>query len=424
MACRYAFVCAVFVSLALVITPQASARSSNTLTIQRALQRALATNPRLAVAEREIGAASGRYLQSKALPNPELSFELDNALGSNAYRGTRSAETTLQLSQLIELGGKRQARMAAGAAELDGSYWQRAALRLEVLSETALAFANVLSAQKRAGIFETQTASLNRLMPLLQARIDAGASSPSEIARVQVAADLVRAERERALTELAVARRELMTLMGGSTPDFSAVAGSLNSVGRPPAFQALLKDIEKNPQLTRFTALRAQRDAELLTQRLKPIPDVRIAGGWRHYRETGDDAVRLSLSVPLPVWDQNTGGILEAQETLAKTESERAASKAALVLALGRAHDTMIGSLRELDILRTQAIPNSRKAVESVESGYSQGRFTLLDVLDAQGTATQVAIREQEVLLKFYIALVTIESLTGSPTPLTQVRSQ
>lgn len=424
MACRYAFVCAVFVSLALVITPQASARSSNTLTIQRALQRALAANPRLAVAEREIGAASGRYLQSKALPNPELSFELDNALGSNTYRGTRSAETTLQLSQLIELGGKRQARMAVGAAELDASYWQRAALRLEVLSETALAFANVLSAQKRAGIFETQTASLNKLMPLLQARIDAGASSPSEIARVQVAADLVRAERERALTELAVARRELMTLMGGSTPDFSAVAGSLNSVGRPPAFQALLKDIEKNPQLTRFTAVRAQRDAELLTQRLKPIPDVRIAGGWRHYRETGDDAVRLSLSVPLPVWDQNTGGILEAQETLAKTESERAASKAALVLALGRAHDTMIGSLRELDIVRRQAIPNSRKAVESVENGYSQGRFTLLDVLDAQGTATQVAIREQEVLLKFYIALVTIESLTGSPTPLTQVRSQ
>lgn len=426
MVSRYAFACALGAAIVLGIGNGSSsqAQPSGTLTLSRALQRAIAANPRLSVAEREIGAATGRYIQSKAIPNPELSFELDNALGSNVYRGTRSAETTLQLSQLIELGGKRQARMAAGAAELDVAYWQRAALRLEVLSETALAFANVLSGQRRVQIFEAQTASLNRLMPFLQARIDAGASPPSEIARVQVAADLVRAERERALTELSISRRELMALMGGSAPDFRSATGNLNSVGRPPAFQVLLRNIEKNPQLTRFTALRAQRDAELLTQRLKPIPDVRIAGGWRHYRDTGDDAVRLSLSVPLPILDQNSGGILEAQETLAKTESERSASKAALVLTLGRAYDTMGGSLRELDILRAHAIPNSRKAVEGVESGYGQGRFTLLDLLDAQSTATQVALREQEVLIKFYTALVTIEGLTGVPTPLTHVRSQ
>ncbi|HZS56774.1 MAG TPA: TolC family protein [Bryobacteraceae bacterium] len=424
MSFRSAFACVFGMAIILLHIYPSFAQSSGVLTLTRALEIALAANPRLSAADREIGVATGRYVQSKAIPNPELSFELDNALGSNVYRGTRSAESTLQLSQLVELGGKRQARIAVGAAELDVAHWQSAAVRLEILSETATAFAGVLSAQRRVRIFESQIVSLNRLIPLLQARIDAGASPATEISRAEVAADIVRAERERALTELAIARRELTTLMGRNAPEFRSVAGNLNSVGKPPPFQTLLRAVESNPQLMRFTSLRAQRDAEFLSARLKPIPDLRVAGGWRHYKDTGDDAVRLSLSVPLPVWDQNSGGILEAQEMLAKTDSERTASKAALILTLGKAYDTMTGSLRELEILRNRALPNARKAAEGTESGYSQGRFTLLDLLDAQNTATQTMLREQEVLIKFYTALVTIEGLTGIPLHLNYARPQ
>ena len=401
-----------------------SAESAGVLTLTRALQRALAANPRLTTAERDIGIATGRRIQAGAIPNPELFFELDNAFGTGDYRGTRSAETTLQLSQLVELGGKRQARIAAGTAELDSAYWQRAAIRLEVLSETAVAFFNILSVQRRVQIFDAQIASLNRLLPLLQRRVDAGASSLAEVARAQVAGDLLRAERERALTELSIARRELGVLMGTNNPDFPRAGGDLSQVGRPPAFQALLRAIENNPQLIRWTAIRAQRDAELLSARLKPVPDVRLAAGWRHFRETNDNAVRLELTIPIPVWDQNRGGIIEAQETLAKTDTERASSKAFLILTLGRAYDTLTGSLRELDILRSSAIPNSRRAVEGMESGYNQGRFSLLELLDVQNTATQTALREQEVLIKFHTSLATIEGLTGNPFALSRERTR
>ena len=84
------------------------------LTLDRALSRALAANPRLTAAERDIGIASGRRIQAGAIPNPELSAELDDSLGSGRYRGTHSAETTLQLSQLVELWGKRDARKRSG----------------------------------------------------------------------------------------------------------------------------------------------------------------------------------------------------------------------------------------------------------------------------------------------------------------------
>jgi cobalt-zinc-cadmium efflux system outer membrane protein len=401
-----------------------SAKPSGVLTLVNALRRALVANPRLTAAERDIGIAAGKRLQAGAVPNPELSFELDNALGSGDYAGTRSAETTLQLSQVIELGGKRQARVAAGTAEVESARWQRAALRLEIVSDTAVAFFNVLGGQRKVQIFDVQIASLERLTPLLQRRIDAGASSPAEILRAQLAADLVRAERERARTALAVARRELAAVMGANAPDYALVSGDLQRIGRPPSWPVILRGLDSNPQIVRWTAVRAQRDAELLSARLKAIPDVRVGVGWRHFRDSNDNAVRVGASIALPAWDQNIGGVQEAGESRAKVEAEQAASRSTLILTLGKAYETLAGALREVEILRASALPNARRAIEAIESGYAQGRFTLLDLLDAQNAATQAALREQEALVSFHTSVATLEGLTGMPLGLSREASR
>ena len=90
----------------------AQGQKAGPLTLPQALQRAANANPRIAAADRTIGMADGRREQANALPNPTLGVEVDNfAPGqSGAVQG---AETTLQLSQLIELGGKRDARVKA-----------------------------------------------------------------------------------------------------------------------------------------------------------------------------------------------------------------------------------------------------------------------------------------------------------------------
>jgi cobalt-zinc-cadmium efflux system outer membrane protein len=180
--------------------------------------------------------------------------------------------------------------------------------------------------------------------------------------------------------------------------------------------------VDTLPQLVRWTAVRAQRDAELIQARLKPYPDVRAGVAWRHFNETNDNAVRFGVSIPLPVFDRNIGGIAEAEASLAKVDADRAAAKLALVLTLGRAHDTLAGAVSEIEILRAAAIPNARKAVEAIESGYSQGRFTLLEVLDAQNTSTQAALRELEALTTFHTSVATIEGLTGSRLGVTRER--
>lgn len=411
--------------LASLTSTQATAQSGGSvLSLNTALSRALVASPRLTAAERDIGIATGQRIQAGVLINPDLSYELDDSFGTGRYRGTRSAESTLQISQLFELFGKREARIAAGAAGVDVAAIQRQAVRLEILSETAIAFLSVLGLQRRIQILDEQIASIDRIAPLLQRRVDAGASSPAETGRAEVASLLVKADRERSKAALSSAKRELAVLMGGTTANFSTVSGRLDLTGRPPSFQSVVTAIDANPQLTRWTAVYAQRNAELLIARLKPYPDVRLSAGWRHYSETNDNAVRLSVSVPIPIFDQNQGNILSAQESLAKTRAEREANRNVLIVLAGRAYDTLQGSLSELSILRDSAIPKSRLASDAIFSGYGQGRFTLLEVLDAQTSLALAQLREQEAQQNFHIAVATIEGLVGNPFALTRGSSR
>lgn len=403
-------------AMALLVSPWLTVAShSQTLTLGTALQRALAASPRLTAAERDVGIATGQRIQAGALINPEIGYEQDNSFGSGKYRGTKSAETTLQISQLFELFGKRDARMAAGLAGIETAAIQRKAVRLEVLSETAIAFLSVLGLQRRIQILDEQVAAIDKITPLLQRRVDAGASSPAETGRAEVASALVKADRERVRAGLASARRELAILMGDPVPKFASVSGRLDATARPPSFEAVVAAIDANPQLMRWTAIYAQRNAELLLARLKPYPDVRVAAGWRHYNETNDDAVRLTLSVPIPVFDQNQGNILSAQESLAKTRAEREANRNTLIVLAGRAYDSLQGALRELAVLRDTALPKSRQAADAISEGYGQGRFSLLEVLDAQASVVQARLREQEAQQNFHVAVATIEGLVGNP---------
>lgn len=402
-------------ALALLHASPTLAASTRPITLTQALASALAANPRLTAAERDIGMAGGRRLQADALPNPTLSLDVENVAGTNTYQGLDLAETTLQISQLMELGGKREARIAAASAGSGIARWEREAIRLQVFAETTAAFVTVLSAQRRVDVLQTQVGAIERLSPLLQTRVQVGASSAAEVSRARVASDLARVELEKAKASLATARRELALLMGLPEAKFGPATGNLHKVHAPPPLQSLLREAQGNPQLTRFTALKAQRTAELSGARAKAVPDITLGVGYRHYNETADSGMVFSLSVPLPVFDQNQGNILEASESLRRAEAEEAIARSALISQLGRAYDALKASYDEIGLLRTSTVPGARNAFEGIESGYAEGRYTLLELLDSQSVLTDTTLRELDALVSYHTALATLEGLTGRP---------
>jgi len=103
--------CACCCALALLAAPALSA--SAPLTLRQAIQAALAGNPDLAGFAFELRAQEARTDAAGLRPAPTLSVGIENALGNGEHRRFDAAESTFALSQVVELGGKRAARVGA-----------------------------------------------------------------------------------------------------------------------------------------------------------------------------------------------------------------------------------------------------------------------------------------------------------------------
>src|SRR3546814_10661609 len=82
------------------------------------LLRQTAEPPRRIQSEDEVRRSEGLARQARTRPNPSIGILTENVAGSSPYRGIDRAETTLQYSQPLEIGGKRSARIEIGRAHV------------------------------------------------------------------------------------------------------------------------------------------------------------------------------------------------------------------------------------------------------------------------------------------------------------------
>ncbi|MCK5573681.1 MAG: TolC family protein, partial [Bacteroidetes bacterium] len=179
------------------------------LTLPRALSLALLHNPELAAFSHEIRAAEARALQATLYPNPELGIELENIGGSGSYSGFKSSETTIGLSQLILLGGKRAKATQAAALKGDLAAWDYEIKRLDVITAVRKAFLDVLAAQQSVSLNEDLVELSDQLVKTISKRVRAGKSSPAEQSRARVMLSATQVELQRSRRELEAARRQL-----------------------------------------------------------------------------------------------------------------------------------------------------------------------------------------------------------------------
>ncbi len=394
-----------------VAEPQLSFDRS--LTLREAIHRALRYSPSLQAAALEVEAKHGEAVQAAVRPNPQASLELENFGGTGNFDGFASAEETLAISQLIELGGKRYKRLAVAELDRDVSAWDYEARRLQVTRETAEAFIDVLATQQAI----TRSKEANRIARELErdvkARVDAGSVSPIEIQRTRpiVANTLVRLQAEQARLE--PAKRRLASMWGASMLDFGRVAGRFSIRTELPPVDQILSDLAGNPQIARWSDEIARRGAFVALQFAKAVPDVTLGAGVRRLNDTDDTAIVASASVALPLFDRNAGNIQAAESRLAKADFERGATAASLRSVILQTYGDLAAAAAEVRALSGSVVPPARAAYRAVQTSYQAGESNLLAVLDARRVLFDAQLNLIDAQAKFEKAKVRIEGLIG-----------
>jgi len=387
------------------------------LTLRDALALALRQSPELASLAWEIRARESALIQAGRPSNPvaDLLFEDLGAGRAADDGGTVGRQATLQLSQLIELGGKRTARRTLAGLDRELAEWDFETARIDVLTRVTAAFLDVLAGQQTVALAERNRALFDQVDQTVRTRVEAGVVSPIEQTKAGVALAMTRIETQRAQRSLAAARTALAALWGHPSAVFESVAGDLLSLPPLPSFESLLQHVAHTPEVARWVTEIARRDAARTLESARGVPDVTVTAGYRRLTEIDGNAFVIGASIPLPFVDRNRAGVQAAAQRVAQAREEERAARARLTTLLAVAYRDLAAAHDEAAALVTAVLPGARSAFAAVEEGYRLGRFGYLEVLDAQRTLVTAETQHLRALADAQKAVAQVERLIGVP---------
>lgn len=370
---KIAVLCAVISGL---MAPAAFAQS---ISLPQALSTAMDANPDMAAARQEIGIADGARKQAGLIPNPTISYDVEDTRRS-------TSQTTVTLSQTLELGGKRGARVdvatygqTAAQLELDRRV---NALRAEVVQ----AFYAALRAQTGLDLAKQSLELTERGLRIVDGRVRAGKSSPVEATRAQVQLAEAKLQVRRAETEKATAYQQLAQITGSSVTVFDRLDSPTLSPGLPPDAEELLSRLDQTAEMRQAVVQIDKSDASLGSEKAQRIPDLTVSVGSQYDRSVRERVNTVGLSMPLPLFDRNQGNILSASRRADQARDQRNAVELRLRSETQTAVNQWATAMQEVESYDKTILPSAQQAVETATRGFEMGKFGFIEVLDAQRT--------------------------------------
>lgn len=385
------------------------------LTLGEVLALALTQNPELASFAWEVRAAEARALQAGLLPNPEVSVEVENIGGSGDLEGLDGAETTVALSQVFLLGKKLENRTKVAALEQELAAWDYEAKRIGVFVYSTQQFVEVLAAQRQVALAIEANALADKVHDVVSRRVDAGDASPTEMTRMSVFVFTDQIALRRAERALQAARHRLAGTWGSTTPEFESVIGQLGEVSPIPSAEALTHLVRQNPQIAKWAVEMSRRQAAIGLAKSEAVPDIEGGAGWRYFNETDDTAFVVNFSLPLPLFDGNQGGVLEARYNLAKAKQEQRYAEVRVKSALVAAYQELAAAHSEASTLHGEVLPAARRGFDAMEKAYALGNVGYLEILDTHRTLIEVQSQYIDALAAFHRGVAELEGLIGRP---------
>jgi cobalt-zinc-cadmium efflux system outer membrane protein len=389
----------------------AGAAMAEALTEPEAIARALQRPAVQALEQSRLQAAQASVSEARRWPNPVVSVEqaeVDEAAGT-------STERTWQISQAVDLSGRRGLGRQAAEQHVETARAGLAAQRQQWLGEVRTAFAELLFRQRRAEALQQWQQRIGQASSTVQKLARAGEVSGYDRRRLQQELHTATSQRDQAAADLLLAQHRLAGLTESENAVILAATGELLPA-ETPAMQGLQARLAQRPDLQ---ALAAQSRAVALEGRAAGrqwLPEITVGVGQRSIEAPtgGGEGLAISVSVPVPVF--NHGGARQS-----RLEAEAAALDADYTLRLGEAQAQLQGQWQQLEKLRQaalhfrqQALQNAQDLSRIADLAYRAGEIGVLELLDAYRTELATVQESLDLERRARQARIDLDALVGT----------
>lgn len=397
----------------LAFLPVAVAQASP-LTLDQAVALAQQRMPAAQSAAAGVRSADAGLDVARLRPNPVLNIEAENVLGSGPYAGFGGGEKTYSMSLPVELGGKRDARIAVARAERDFAGIGAVAARAEITLRITLACTAAAAAERRLAVAQEELALAERGAHVAGERVDSGKASPIERQRAQVILTNAQVKRERMARAASTASKALARLLDVAEPVMLAApwfdeAGMYTPA--TPAQAALLPVAAADAQVA---AARARSAAA----RSARVPDLVVTAGTRRFGDSRDSAAVLGLSIPLPLFNSGSAELARSRAELDRAEAERSAVARDAAQAFDDSQADVADTQAAAAAATGPALDAASEAARIARIGYAEGKFSQLDLIEAERSLAETRATAIDALAALHEARARLLRLQGSSAPL------
>ena len=406
-------IAAVTALLVVCSTPLAAFADGTLLTLGDAVAKAQQAAPRLQGADAALRAAEANVQMSGLLPNPTLSVEAENVMGSGRYAGFGGGEKTVSVSVPLELGGKRQARVRVAQAERAvaglGARTAQADLTLQVTE----AFVSLAASERHAQIAKTNYELASRAHHAARERVRAGKVSPIEeqradVQRINAEVRLGKATRAVELARLTVSRLTGVAMpLTITSPWFDLVDRSEAKAEPGNSLAVAAAEAEVAAATARIDA--AKRDR---------TPDVTLTAGMRRYGDMSDKAAVLAVSVPLPLFNRGTAAIARSQAEYDRTVAARRATVLEFDQSISQADAELANAAAVARAANGPALAAAEEVARIARIGYAEGKFPQLELIEAERSLADTREASVDALAALHSARARLAHLQGSKSPI------
>ncbi|MCO6454269.1 MAG: TolC family protein [Pirellulaceae bacterium] len=387
--------------------PPPAVEGDGRLALDDVLQMALANHPGLAEAAARVRAARWEQLQVGLPPNMRLSY-LASEVGNDGRQGQQGG----QVAQEFVTGHKLQLSRAVAEREIAVRQQQFATQRQRVMTDTSLAFYQVLVLQRRIELVEGLLTTSQRAVEAAQRLFDAAETRKTDLLQAQIEGQRARIDLIQAQAAHAAAWRNLAAVIGMPGLPPRPLYGSTDfDQPRMSWEDALERVLSGHPQVGAALAGVERASAQVRREQAQRIPNIDASLALQHDNATRDDIAGVQVEVPLPLWNRNQGGINRARADL--TAARRAVNVVELQLTqrLAEVFQQYETAFQQVERYGEQVLPLAQQTLELVGKGYEQGEVSYLDLLTAQRTYFQVNLEYLDSLGELWSSLQRIEGL-------------
>ena len=388
---------------ALIVTGQAA--SAETVTLEQAIAKAVEAAPLLKADDAAVAAARAGRVQAGVRPNPSVTVEAENFVGTGPYGVLGQAEITATYNQPIERGGKRAARVALADRDIDVAQASANVTRLDLAASVQRAFLDVLIAKDVLTIanfrlsteLQLQNEALRRVRgykdPLF---VETRAAARVANARIGVEQGEFRLQ----------AASDLLAGYWSGDGDNLNVEGALMADDSAP-----LKLSPSDEKLIEARVARA--GAAIVVEETRRTQDYTLNGGARFLRGTNDVAAVAGITIPLGRFDRNQGGIDRARAEKDRLSFAAEAARLEKLRRLASLRANAESAQTRADALMEEVYPRAYKTLQQVREGYNRGGFAFRDIQDAADAILEVQDQWLEANTQYRDLQTEIDRLTG-----------